>query len=229
VGSVRRRASIGPVWPAMSHRRQLVVLLAAALLLLGGAALATRLVIELGAVTMRVTPGPPSALPTDAIGGGDLGTKVSFEEAERLTGLIARFPAALGSPGVVWTEQGQVGFDRLDTAPWIATSWPAGNHLPAIAGTDRGAVFIQFHGEAEVAVKVLYEGASSLRRVRLGALDAYWITGPHEFRIPIDGELRSFRVDGSVLLWQDGEDTFRFETSLPLARAKAIAMSTSPR
>ena len=223
IASVRPRAGIGPVWPALTRRRRLAVLLAAALVLLGGAALAAKLVIDLGAVTITTLPDRPSALPTGAITGHDLGTPVTLEEATRLTGVTPRYPATLGPPDEVWTEQGQVGFDPLDTTPWIAMAWDAGNDLPPIPGTDRGAVLIQFHGEAQVAVKVLYEEAGSLRAVRIDGAAAYWISGPHEFRLPAGGTLRSFRVDGSVLLWQDGDDTFRLETALPLAGARAIA------
>lgn len=55
-----------PVWPAMPRRTRLVVLFVAALLLLGGAALAAKLVIDLGAVTVITLPGRPTALPTHA-------------------------------------------------------------------------------------------------------------------------------------------------------------------
>jgi hypothetical protein len=222
----RPRAGVGPVWPALPRRRRLVVLLAVALVLLGGAALAAKLVIDLGAVTVTTIPGRPTALPTDAITGDDLGRPVSLEEAERLTGIQARYPAVLGPPDTVWTEQGQMGFDPLDTAPWIAMAWDAGTDLPAIGDSGRGAVLIQFRGQADVAAKVLYEQAGSIRRVRVDGGGAYWITGPHEFRLPVDGALRAFRVDGSVLLWQSGDDTFRLETALPGADARAIADTT---
>jgi hypothetical protein len=227
VAGSRPRAGVGPVWPALPRRRRLVVLLAVALVLLGTAALAAKLVIDLGAVTVTTIPGRPTALPTDAITGDDLGRPVSLEEAERLTGIRPRYPAALGPPDTVWTEQGQVGFDPLDTAPWIAMAWDAGTDLPPIGDADRGAVLIQFRGEADVAAKVLYVEAGSIRRVRVGGGGrAFWITGPHEFRLPVDGELRAFRVDGSVLLWQSGEDTLRLETALPAVGAIAIAGTT---
>ena len=224
----RPRAGVGPVWSALPRRRRLVVLLAAALVLLGGAALAAKLVIDLGAVTVTTIPGRPTALPTDAITGDDFGRPVSIEEAERLTGIRARYPAALGPPDMVWTEQGRVGFGALDTAPWIAMAWDTTDHLPPIAGSPRGAVLIQFRGEADVAAKVLFEEAGSIRRVRVGVVggSAYWITGSHEFQLPVDGELRVFRVDGSVLLWQSGDETFRLETALPAAAAIAIADTT---
>ncbi|MGZ5344437.1 MAG: hypothetical protein ACXWF5_07055 [Actinomycetota bacterium] len=222
----RPRTGVGPVWPALPRRRRLVVLLAVALVLLGTAALAAKLVIDLGAVTVTTIPGRPTALPTDAVTGDDLGRPVSLEEAERLTGIRARYPAALGPPDTVWTEQGQVGFDELDTAPWIAMAWDEGSDLPPIGDAGRGAVLIQFRGEADVAAKVLYEEAGSIRRVRIVGGGAYWITGPHEFRLPVDGKLRAFHVDGSILLWQSGDDTFRLETALPAAGAIAIADTT---
>jgi hypothetical protein len=228
VDSVRLRPGIGVVWPAIPRRRRLVLVLAAVLVLVGGAALAAKLVIDLGAVTITTIPGRPTAPPSDAITDDELGTPVTLAEAERLTGVTARYPAALGPPDTVWTERGAVGSDPLDTAPWIAMAWDAGNDLPPIPGTDRGAVLIQFHGDEAIAVKGLYEEAGSIRPVRLDGLDGHWITGAHTFRLPVGGELRTFRVDGNVLLWQDVPDTFRLETALPLPGAKAIA-NTTPR
>lgn len=225
IGSVRPRAGIGPVWPALTRRRRLTVLLAAALVLLGGAALAAKLVIDLGAVTVTTIPGRPTALPTGTITGDDFGHPVSLEEAERLTGIHARYPAALGEPDVVWAEEGQVGFDPLDTVPWIASAWDTTDQLPPIAGSLRGAVLMQFRGDVDVAAKVLYEAAASLRPVHLRTGPAYWITGPHEFRMIVGDELRVYRVESGVLLWQDGDETFRLETSLSPAGAIAIAES----
>jgi len=223
VARSRPRAGVGPVWPALPRRRRLVVLLAAALVLLGGAALAAKLVLDLGAVTVTTIPGRPTGLPTDAITGDDFGRPVSIKEAERLTGLSARIPAALGPPAAVWAEQGPVGFDPGDTAPWIAMAWDTRDDLPPIAGTLRGAILFQFRGETDVAAKVLYADAGSIRPVRLGTGHAFWITGPHAFRAIVDGRLREYRVDGGVLLWQEDDETFRLETALPLAGARAIA------
>ena len=223
VAGSRPRPGVGPVWPALPRRRRLVVLLAAALVLLGTAALAAKLVIDLGAVTVTTIPGRPTALPTDAITGDDFGRPVSVEEAERLTGLAARVPAALGPPTDVWAEQGSVGFDPGDTAPWIAMAWATRDDLPPIPGTLRGAILFQFRGDADVAAKILYEDADSLQQVRLGTDRAFWIAGPHAFRAIVDGRLREYRVDGGVLLWQEEDETFRLETALPLAGARAIA------
>jgi hypothetical protein len=207
----------------MPRRRRLLVMLAVTLVLLGGAAFAAGLAIDLGAVTITTLPGRPTALPTGPVAGRDFGTPVSLEEAERLTGIAPRYPAALGPPGVVWAEQGQVGFDPHDTAPWIAMAWDPGNDLPAIAGTDHGAVLFQFRGEVNVAAKVLFEEAGSIQPTDLGTGTGYWVTGPHEFRVVVGGTVRAYRVDGGVLLWQNGDETFRLETALPRNGAMAIA------
>ncbi len=102
-------------------------------------------------------------------------------------------------------------------------AWATRDDLPPIAGTLRGAILFQFRGDADVAAKVLYEDADSLQQVRLGTDRAFWITGPHAFRAIVDGRLREYRVDGGVLLWQEEDETFRLETALPLAGARAIA------
>ncbi|MEO8477866.1 MAG: hypothetical protein ABI572_12580 [Actinomycetota bacterium] len=225
VATTSPRPGVNPVWPALPRRRRLVVLIAVALVLLGGVALAAKLAIDLGAVTIISIPGRPTSLPTDAITADDLGRPVSLAESARLTGVTPRVPRHLGLPDVVWTEQGQVGFDQLDTAPWIAMAWDAKPGLRAIDGTSFGALLIQFHGQAEVATKVLNGEAGTLRQVRLAIGPGYWIDGPHEFRIPIDGTLRAFSVDGHILVWQHGEDTFRLEAEL--SRPEAIDVADS--
>ena len=225
IESARSRTGTGPVWAAMPRRRRTVLLIALVLVLMGGAALAAKLVIDVGAVMIETAPGRPTDLPTPVVTGPPIGTAVTLEEAERITGITARYPAELGPPDVVWTDEGVVDFEPGGETPWIAMAWDAATDLPPIGGTEQGAVLIQFHGQAELAVKVLYEEAGSLTGVDLDGADAFWITGPHEFRLPVEGALRAFRVDGNVLLWQDGADTFRLEVALPLESATTVASS----
>lgn len=217
---VRPRAGMGVVWPAMPRRRRLVLLIVAALVLLGGAAFAAKLVVDIGVVTIEAAPGLPTASSTTA----GLGSPVPLEDASRLTGIRPRYPDALGRPDDVWVDEGPVGPEGGATR-WIAMAWQTGPDLRALGDTARGAVLIQFHGEAGAAFKTVYAQAGSIRFVDLDGREAAWITGPHELRLSVGGELRTFHVDGNVLIWQDGDDTFRFESGLPLARARGIAES----
>ncbi len=57
---------------------------------------------------------------------------------------------------------------------------------------------------------------------------AIWAVGPYPLRYK-NGDLEFTRmIDGHVLIWQDGEITYRLETDLPLQEAIKIAESLRP-
>jgi len=61
----------------------------------------------------------------------------------------------------------------------------------------------------------------------VGGNDGYWISGPHDLVLRTPTGERRFLVQGNVLLWQDGDTTFRLETAL--AEADAIALAETVR
>jgi len=66
---------------------------------------------------------------------------------------------------------------------------------------------------------------TTLQAVRVGSHDAFWISGPHQLSLfTPEGEQR-FTVTGNVLLWEQDGTTFRLETALPQAEARALAES----
>lgn len=202
-------------------RRRTVLLIAAALLALAAAAGAARFVFDLGAVSIERIPDRPTAAPGPAFPGDLPGRAVSLEEASAVTGEPIRLPPSLGEPDAVWTLDASP--ELGGTGPWVGVAWRPADDVPAIDGTDWGAVFIRFRGPADVAVKRLFVGGADLRRVRLGGHDAIWVTGAHELHLLVDGSVRRFVVRGNVLLWQAEGSTFRLETALPLRKAIAIA------
>jgi hypothetical protein len=57
---------------------------------------------------------------------------------------------------------------------------------------------------------------------------AIWATGPYPLRL-YNGDLDFTRlIDGHVLIWADGDITYRLETGLPLEEAIKIAESLQP-
>jgi hypothetical protein len=206
-------------------RRRTVVIVLAALLALATAAAAAKLVIDLGAVTIRVVPSAPSTTPTGAFGPRDLGTPVSLNDAASLAGFRPSVPAALGPPSLAWVMDTPQDFG-VGGVRAIVMAWSPRPDLPKVEGTPWGAVLMEFHGEAAVASKVLWGGSGTLKPATVESTQAYFVTGAHELDLlSPEGALERFLVKGNVLLWSDGNITWRLETGHSEADAVRIAES----
>ncbi len=227
IGAIEARSSLAPPRLSLPSRRRTLLLIAAALLALAGVALATKLVLDLGAVAIEVVPGPPTSLPTDVATSEDLGREVSPSRAAAIAGFDAALPAALGPPDRTWVDEVEIDFGG-PTAPRIVSGWDPEPGLPAIEATDLGAVLMQFEGEWEVAAKQLHAETNRFGEAIVDGRSAFWTTGEHELRlITSDGAVRVL-VTGNVLIWQDGGFTFRLETALGRGRAIRIAETVTP-
>jgi hypothetical protein len=223
-----RRRTPSHVAPRLSlpSRRRTVLILVAALLTIAAVALAARLVIRLGAITVQVVPGTPTALPTNVLTPGDLGRQVSLARAEALAGFDAVLPAELGPPDRVWVDEAAIEDAPQDeVAGRIVAAWDPSPGLPEIPGTGAGALTMQFAGDWESAAKSLYSETNRFGEVIVGGRSAFWTTGPHELRLVTGDDARRVLVTGHVVIWQDGVFTIRLETALPRARMLAIAES----
>lgn len=204
----------------LSRPRRIMLIAAATVLLLAGAAVAAKIVIDLGGVVVEVTPSRPGILPTPSI--APTGGSVTLEEAAVVLGREVPVPAGLGRPGRVWadevvTEEGEV--DRVTLA------WGARQGLPEISNTRYGAVLMVFEGDANLASKDLYEDTGVLQFESLDGVDYYWTTGTHLLELLTSEGVVYVRVEGNVLLWRDGPHTMRLETSLPMAEVLRMAAS----
>lgn len=213
---------------SLPSRRRTILLIAAALLVIAGAAVAARLVIELGAIAVEVVPGRPTALPTEVATGSDLGREVSPEEARRIAGFELAVPTALGPPDRVWVDETEVAFEPTLTAVRVVSAWPAGAGLPEIPRTGTGALLMQFEGDWEVASKQVSAETNRFGEAVVDGRAAFWTTGEHQLTLVRGDEARSLLVTGNVLIWQEDGFTFRLETALPKRQAIAIAGSVVP-
>jgi hypothetical protein len=225
----RRQPSLLTPRLSLPSRRRTVIVIAAAVLALAAAALATRLVFDLGAVTVRILPGRPSALPTNVATAEDLGREVGLAEAGRIAGFDPALPGSLGPPDRTWIDEATVDPEAGDRVVRIVNAWRPAPGLPPIEGTDDGAVLMQFQGEWEAAAKLLFAETNRFGEAIVDGRPAFWTRGPHELVLVTDGERRRVLVTGTVVIWQDAGFTFRLETSLPKARALAIAESVDPQ
>lgn len=226
------RAAPSLVAPRLTlpSRRRTALVIAAALLALAGAALAARLVIDLGAVAVEVLPGRPTALPTNVTTSSDFGREIPLAEAARIAEFPASLPTALGPPDGAWLDEAVVGPDPGDATVRIVTHWFPRGHadLPIIGGTKSGAVLMQFEGEWAVASKQLYTETNRFGAAIVDGRQAFWTTGEHELMLMAGGDIQRFLVTGNVLIWQDAGYTFRLETALPRKAAIAVAETVQP-
>jgi hypothetical protein len=189
----------------------------AGLLLLGGAALAAKLVIDLGVVTIETIPGRPTAVPSAVAIGSTVGHPATLADAEREAGFQARIPARLGAPHGVW-------FDRTADGARIVLAWSATEAMPPIGDLPWGAVIYEFRGDTVQASKTLFSEGNTFENAKVDGSDAFWITGEHELDlITGDGTFARYRVTGNILVWKVGGIILRMETELPKEAAIQLA------
>jgi hypothetical protein len=209
-----RAARSRPPFPgvALWSRRRVLVLVAVGLLALLALAFGARFV--LGAAEVRVRPGAtPTGPPLEP---SELGEPATLEEL----GAAAGFPIALPSgapPDAAYAI-------RTESGEGALLAWDAGGPFPTIPGTSWGLLLLQVADDEEVVLKDVNR-FEDLREVEVDGRPAAWIDAPHQLIVAIADGARAFSVPGTVLIWTDGEVTFRLESALPLHRAIALAES----
>jgi hypothetical protein len=204
----------------LSRPKRIMLIAAAIVLLLAGAAVAAKIVIDLGAVVVNVTPSRPELLPTPSI--APTGEPIALRDAGVLLGRDVRVPERLGRPDRVWADEV---FTEAGEVARVTLAWRARSDLPEIPDTRYGAVLVVFEGDATLASKSLHEDTGVLQIETVDDVDYYWTTGTHLLELLTGEGVVYVRVDGNVLLWRDGPFTMRLETSLPKAEALRIARS----
>jgi len=204
----------------LSRSKRIMLIAAAVVLLLAGAAVAAKIIIDLGAVVVEVTPSPSEPLPTPSV--APTGEPITLREAGVRLGQEVGFPVRLGRPDRLWadevlTEAGEVAR--------VTIAWRARPVLPEISGTGFGAILMIFEGDANVASKILYEDTGVLEFETIGGTEYFWTTGTHSLELLTGEGVVDLRVEGNVLLWRDGPYTMRLETELPKAEALMLAGS----
>ena len=158
----------------------------------------------------------------------DLGREVSFAQATRVAGFAPALPEALGPPDRLWVDETEIDLESGEVAKRIVAAWEPTQELPAIDGTNTGALLMQFEGEWEVAAKQLFAETDRYGDAIVEGRPAFWTTGAHTLTLVSGRESRRVLVTGNVLIWQDAGYTFRLETMLPRAQAIALAETVTP-
>jgi hypothetical protein len=205
----------------LSRPKRILLIAAATVLLLAGAAVAAKIIIDLGAVVVEVTPGPPGLLPTPSI--APTGEPITLREASTLLGQDVTLPPELGAPDRVWADKV---FTDSGEVPRVTLAWRARPGLPQIEGARYGAVLQVFEGDANQASKELYEDTGVLRFETIDGIEYYWTRGTHLLQLLTGEGIVYVRVEGNVLLWREGSHTMRLETALPKAEVLRIVTSS---
>jgi hypothetical protein len=220
VMAATRSASARVTRLPLTRPKRVLLLAAASVLLLAGAAVAAKVLIDLGAVVVEVTPRPPGALPSPTE--IPFGEELTVGEAEDLLGAEVALPARLGPPDQLWADE--VLTDAGEVVR-ITAAWRPGPGLPAIAGARYGAVLMRFEGSADQAFKEVYEDTGRFEPTLVSGGEASWTSGTHLLELLTSDGVVFTRVEGNVLLWRDGPYTLRLETALPMGAAIRIAES----
>jgi hypothetical protein len=205
----------------LSRSKRILLIAAATVLLLAGAAVAAKIIIDLGAVVVEVTPSRPGLLPTPSV--APTGEPITLREASALLGQEITLPPELGDPDRVWADRV---FTDSGEVPRVTLAWRARPGLPLIEGARYGAVLQIFEGDANQASKELYEDTGVLRFETVDGVEYYWTRGTHLLQLLTGEGVVYVRVEGNVLLWREGSHTMRLETALPKAEVLRIVTSS---
>lgn len=162
-------------------------------------------------VTATAAPTLPALIPLLERLAGEM----TLEQAQARVGypvLLPAYPADLGEPDRVFVQDadGPVTF-----LVWLDPENPA---------------------EVRMSLHFLPPDSWAIKKVEPAMIEetsvngnyAIWAVGPYPLRYE-NGELEFMRmIDGHVLIWQDGEITYRLETNLPMQEAIRIAESLAP-
>ena len=220
-------------WPRQTRgpvvRRSVLIAVA---LLLFTVAIAAAMVF--GVPGIRILFGPPSSPspsgpgPTAPADGLPtflpifLGDRVETAEVEGLVGFGPRLPAdpAVGPADRVYVDDGRV-----------TLVWQTSPAIPETESRGIGLLITEFRGDVDPGwyEKLLHTGATTIEHIEVDGHAGYWIEGePHglAYNKP-DGDRvdETRRIVGDVLIWNDGELTYRLETSLGREAAIRIAES----
>jgi len=173
--------------------------------------------LDIGAIRIFVDEEPGTPLPAPQRSLLDLAGETSLAEASRSVEFVARlpaYPADLGQPDRVFVQPleapGAVG--QVVILVWLDAARPDEVQLSLY---QIGAPFYGFKQAMQ----------ESVRETTVDGQPAVWVEGPHRLLRQSGDYQEWFFVPGSVLVWTDGEITYRLESGLSMDEAVRIAES----
>ena len=126
--------------------------------------------------------------------------------------LLPTYPADLGQPNHVYIQDAD---GTMTILVWVDPGQP-----------DSVTMSLHFMQEGSWAITKVRPVV--IQETEVNGLPAMWAVGPYPLRMR-NGDIQFERlIEGHVLIWADGEVTYRLETDLPLEDALKVAESLRP-
>jgi len=139
-------------------------------------------------------------------------TLVEAQQRVRYTLLLPTYPTDLGNPDRVFVQDAD---GNMVILVWLDPGQPDGIKM-SLHFIPSGSWAIQ---KIEPVI---------IQETTIGGQRAIWTVGPYPLRLS-DGSIEFTRlIDGHVLIWAEGDVTYRLETDLGLEEAVKIAESLEP-
>jgi hypothetical protein len=126
--------------------------------------------------------------------------------------LLPAYPLDLGLPDRVFVQEAD---GAMTILVWLAPQQP-----------DQVQLSLHLLPPNSWAIKKI--DPTVITETNVNGQYAIWATGPYAMRLE-NGDIQFIRmINGNVLIWDDGNVTYRLETDLPLEEAIRIAESLAP-
>lgn len=164
-----------------------------------------------------------------------IGSTLLFGEMASLEAAQETAPFAISVPNRDDLRQpSEVWLRNTDQVVAVSFIYAASDELPEVGDTGVGMLLMQFETNEEspfIAKRSM--GNGSLERVQMAGREAWWVSGGELVllpdALPAGPENGTYqRRSGNVLIWSDGQTTYRLETALDQASAIRIAESLVP-
>lgn len=176
-------------------------------------------------VEVVTTPTPQSVMPSTATPGDSSPLLISFldqiagetklasaQEAVPYPILLPTHPEGLGGPDHVYVQDAE---GAMTIVVWTDPEQP--EHV---------TMSLHFIPAGHWAIKKF--GPVTIQEIEVDGQSAVWAVGPYPLLMQ-NGSIQVERlIDGHVLIWADGQMTYRLETDLPLEEAVKVAESLEP-
>ena len=170
---------------------------------------------EVPSTMAPLTATPASTLPSLIPILENLAGEMSLEEAQHAVNypiLLPSYPPDLGLPHRIFVQEAD---GKMAILIWLNPQQP-----------DQVLMSLHFLPAGSWAIKKVEP--TLIQETTVNGRRAIWAIGPYPLRL-YNGDIEYQRlIDGHVLIWADGDVTYRLETDLPLEEAIKIAESLQP-
>lgn len=128
--------------------------------------------------------------------------------------LLPTYPAELGPTDQVYLQElaEPAAGDQVVVLVWLDPDQPDEALLSLYE------INLPFYGIKQASIEILQETS-------VAGQPAFWVQGPHQIQLAGGDHQDWFFVEGNVLIWTEGEMTYRLESGLSLEEARRIAES----